>query len=114
MIAHGDIRAMHCVDQIKVAPHKPIASVHMVEAALKNAAPGVELAPRRQTRLLQAVGQHAARLKRDAIVAVSLIQPPGVVEESLFRLEPPVKWRAWERRQVIEGGDVKRVLLCKG
>ena len=39
MIAQADVVAMERVDQIKVSPHKPIAAIHAIKAALRDAAP---------------------------------------------------------------------------
>src|SRR4051812_42658348 len=113
MIAQADVVAVHCVDQIEVSPHKPVTPVYRIEAALNNAGPGIELAPRVEAIALQGLRFHAEWLKRYLIVTVTFVEPPGVIQQAFLRFQPPVKGRAGERGEMIEGGNIERVLFRK-
>ena len=113
MIAQADVVAMEGVDQIKVSPHKPIAAIHAIEAALRDAAPGVELAPRRKAIPLKCVRRHGPRLKRNSIVAIVVVEPPAFVEQPALALQTTIQRRAREWREVIERGNVKRMFPCE-
>ena len=87
MVTHGDIVPVHCVDQIKVPPHEPVAAVHSIKAALKNAGPGIKFAARFKAVALEQFRRHAAWLKRNPVVTVALIQPPIFVKQPAFILQ---------------------------
>jgi len=98
MIAQAHVVSMERVDQIKIAPHEPVAAVHAVESALKNAAPRIKFAPGLKTILLEDFRRHGARLKRDPVVAVALVEPPVFIEQPSLFLQPLVKGSAGKRR----------------
>jgi hypothetical protein len=55
-----------------------------------------------------AVRLNIARLEGNAVVAVAVIQPPGLVEQPVLRPQPFVKGGSRERSQVVEGGALNR------
>src|SRR4030095_15493958 len=110
MIAQADVGAMQGVDEKKIPPHETVAAVHGIEAAAEDARPGVKGAARLETRAAQILRTHAARLKRNPVVTVAVVEPPRVEEQPVFLLEPAVERRAGKRREVVERGDVERVL----
>src|SRR5258708_18034045 len=113
MIAQAHVVSMECVYYVKIAPHEPVVSVNAVESAMKNAGPGIKFAPGRKAILLENLRRHAARLKRNPVVAVALVQPPVFVEQTSLFLQPLVKGSAGKRGQMVEGGNVERVFLSK-
>src|SRR2546430_570488 len=98
---------MHRVDEKKVSPHQRITSIHCIEAPLSDAAPGVEFPARIHAVLLKQFRRHLTRLKWNAIVTVSLVQPPRIVEQTALALQSGIKRRAGKRRQMIKRGDVE-------
>src|SRR5262245_48854110 len=102
---------MHGVDEIEISPHETIGAIHGIEPPAQDAAPRVKSPARRQTAALQFLVAHAAGLEGNAVVAVAIVQPPRVVEQAAFALQAAIQRRAGKRREMIEGGDIKRVLL---
>src|SRR5690242_10359193 len=113
MIPKADVISMQRVNQIEIAPHKPIASIRAIESPLQDAAPRIEITPRRQAIALEIFRSHAPRLKRDAIVAVTIVEPPFIEQQAPFTFQTTVEWRAGEGGQVVESGNVKSLVLCE-
>ena len=63
--------------------------------------------------MLKQFRRHAARLKWNPVVAVTLIEPPIFVKQPAFVLQPFVKRRSGKRREMIKRRDVERVFPCK-
>src|SRR5689334_8241698 len=110
MVALVDLDAMHAVDCKKIAKHEAIGPVHRVEGAAHDALPAVEAPARAQAALPDVVRRHDLRLKRDAVVAVTLVEPPALVEEPALALEPREQRRAGKWREVIEGGEIEAMV----
>src|ERR1051325_4749047 len=106
MITQAHIISMERVDEIKISPHEPVVAIHASQPALQNAAPRIKFPPRREAAALQRFGFHAARLKRNAVVTVALIQPPAFIEQTSLALQSRVERGARERREMVERGDV--------
>ena len=87
MIAHAHVVAMKCVDQIKIPPHEPIAPVDTVKASFGDAGPRVKVTPGSDAAFLQSCRRHAARLERDSIVTVTIVEPPALVKQAALALE---------------------------
>ena len=113
MVTHRDVCPVHCVDKVKISPHEPVATVYGIEAALKNTAPGIKLAAGFEAIVLKCLRGHAARLKRNAVVTVAVIEPPIFIKQTPFILQAPIERRARKRREMIESGDVKGVVFRK-
>jgi len=93
MVTHRDVCPVHCVDEIKISPHEPVAAVHRVEAALKNTTPGIKLAAGFEAIVLKRFRGHAAWLKRNAVVTVAVIEPPIFIKQTPFILQAPIERR---------------------
>ena len=63
--------------------------------------------------MLEQFRRHATRLKWNPVIAITLVQPPILIEQPAFILQPLVKWRAGKRREVIERRDVERMFPRK-
>src|SRR5689334_23356166 len=113
MIPKADIIAMQRVNQKEITPHKPITSVYAIESPLKNASPRIELTPRSQAIALQHFRRHPSWLERNAVIAVAIIEPPVLEKKAPLVFQTTIQGGARERRQVIEGGDVKSVFSCE-
>src|SRR5262245_51291907 len=113
MVSEAHVVSMQRVDQIKIPPHEPVASVYRCTTALENARPGIKRPTCRQAVPLQCLGAHAARLKRDSVVAIVLVEPPRVIQQPAFRLESLVQRRPGKGREMIERSDVKTVFLSE-
>jgi len=111
MIAQANVVAMEGIDQIEVTPHEPIAAIYLVEAALSDAGPGVEIAPSGEAILLEGLRRHATRLKWDPVVAVTIVEPPFAVKQTALGLQPTVKGGARKRSEMVEGGYVKSMFF---
>src|SRR5688572_454375 len=64
--------------------------------------------------LAQRLGIHAARLKRNPVVAVAFVEPPRVIEETLLCREPAVEGGTRKWCEMVERRDVERVFLGEG
>src|SRR5262245_30047715 len=104
---------MEGVDEIKIAPHEPIAPVHARQATLHNAGPRIEFSPGGETVLLQQLRGHATWPEWYSVIAVTLIQPPVFVEQSPFVMQPLVEGRAGKWREMIERSDIERLRAGK-
>src|SRR5258706_3780753 len=104
---------MERVDQVKIAPHEPVAAVHAGKAALGDAGPGIKLAARCKTILLKQFRGHTAWLKGNPVVAIALVQPPLFIKQPAFILEPLVEWCAGERGKMIKRRNIKRMFHRK-
>src|SRR5205085_1260438 len=100
---------MHGVDEEKIPPHETVRTIDRIESAPGDAFPRVETPPCTQASALQFLAAHAARDERDLVVAVAVVEPPGVVAQAPFLREAMIKWRAGKGGEVIEGGDVEGV-----
>src|SRR5947209_6618008 len=110
VVAPVDVGAMEMIDQEEVAEHEEVRPVHRIDRPAQDARPRVEGPPRLDAPALHVLGRHPRRTEGDLVVAVALVEPPGVVEEHPRSLQATVELGAGERRQVIEGGDVEAVL----
>src|SRR5882672_8915912 len=110
MVALVDLDAMHAVDREKIAKHEAVRPVHRVEGAAHDALPGVKTPAGAQAALPDVVRRHGLRLKRNAVVAVTLVKPPALVKEPALALEAREQGCSWKWREVIEGGEIKAML----
>ena len=95
----------------KLRNMKASRPVHRIERAAQHAAPGSRSARRaRRQPCRMSSGRHGRGLERNAVVAVALVEPPALVEQAPFPLQPAEQRRAGERRQVVEGGEVEAVV----
>src|SRR5205814_2116149 len=99
---------------VKVTPHEAIGPVHRVKAALDDARERVERPPRLQTIALKLARRHVRGGEGNMVVSIAIVQPPRLVEQASLGLEAAIKRRAGEWGEVIEGGDVHRVLPREG
>src|SRR5438045_3259675 len=113
MVSRADIVSVQRVDHVKVAPHEPIAAVHAIDAAAHDAWKRIESSPRIEAGKAQRFRLHAGRLEWNLVVAVSIIHPPGVIEHPPLPRQALIERRAWKRRQMIEGGDIHRIVARK-
>ena len=88
-----------------------ISAIHGIESPPKNAAPGIELSSCFQATSLQFHRTHRRRFEGNVVVAVSLVHPPGVVNQPALAGESLIQRRAGKGREVIEGGDVHGVFF---
>src|SRR5262249_18772063 len=59
------------------------------------------------------VRRHDLRLKRDAVVAITLVEPPALVQQPALALEPREQRRAGKWGEVIEGGKIEAMVHRK-
>src|SRR5215472_8241624 len=98
-----------------MGPHEPVGGVDLeVEAAAKDGSKAVKLLPRFDATLFGLLGGHAARCKRDHAIAITGIEPPAIVEKAAFLLQPRIEWSPRERREMVEGDDIKAMALGEG
>src|SRR5688572_6554807 len=110
VVAGVDFRAMHAVDEEKIAEHEILAPVHRVEGALEHALPAVEGLARGDALASHIVGRHAGGAEGQVVVAVLVVQPPALVQQPAFLLQPRVQRRAGKRREMVERGQVEPML----
>ena len=67
----------------------------------------IELASGLETTFGQLIGGHPAGMKGSLAVAKVGVQPPPIVDEPAFVLEPVVQLRSWGGRQRVEVGQIQ-------
>src|SRR6266849_7059156 len=121
LVAQREILPLHHlgakqqIDGKEMTPHEPVPAVHFeIETASEDRRDAVEALPRLDAALLHLIGGHAARREGHHPVAIFRSEPPAVVQQTPFALQPVVQRRSGKRSEVIESHDVELVALGEG
>src|SRR3954452_20458520 len=98
---------MRSRDHEEIAKHEGVGSIDPIEAAAKHAAPAIEAPARAQAAAPHLVGLHGGGPEWNAVVAIALVDPPALVQEPPFPLQPGKQRRTGKRREMIEDRQIK-------
>jgi hypothetical protein len=101
---------MHGINDQMIPQQIKSSPIDRSHRASSNAGPTVEPPSSIKAELRKFVRRHIPRLKRNHVVAIPVIQPPGIVQQSSLCFHSLIQGRAGKWRDVIKRRDEKTML----